>query len=134
MPQQLYYINKAEMRFKQFSVGWKQYIKGAYNLTEGWSIYGFAGFGLMLGRVTNVHSTTIDTSQYDVPVLSGEAHFKRLTLDLALGWEAPIGAEIFFYTEGRAFIPTTDYPSNHLFVNDNAPFAAALVAGIRIMF
>ena len=133
-PQQVNYQNKAEMRFKQFSLGWKQYLKGGYNITQGWSLYGFAGFGLMLGRVTNVHSVGIDTSQYDVPVRSGMAHFKRLTLDLALGWEVPIGADIFFYTEARAFVPTTDYPSKHLFVNDNAPFAAAAVAGIRIIY
>jgi hypothetical protein len=133
-PQQIPYQNKAEMRFKQFSLGWKQYIKGAYNITEGWSLYAVAGFGLMLGRVTNVHSTDIDTSQYTLPVLSGKANFKRLTLDLAAGWEMPIGADIFFYTEARAFVPTTDYPSNHLFVNENAPFAAAAVAGIRIIF
>jgi hypothetical protein len=134
IPQQVVYQNNAEMRFKQFSVGWKQYLKGGYNITQGWSIYGFAGFGLMLGRVTNTHSTVIDTSQYNLPVLSGKTNFKRLTLDLSLGWEAPIGADIFFYTEARAFVPTTDYPSNHLFVNENAPFAAAAVAGIRIIF
>ena len=134
IPQQLAYQNKAEMRFKEISLGWKQYIKGRYDQTEGWSLYGTAGFGLMLGRITNTHSIAIDTSQYDLPVFSGKTNFKRLTLDLALGWEIPIGADIFFYTEARAFVPTTDYPSTHLFVNDNAPFAAAAVAGLRIIF
>ena len=134
LPQQIDYQNRAEMRFKQFSIGWKQYLKGGYNIEEGWSIYGVAGFGLMLGRVTNTHSVYIDTTQYNLPVESGKTNFKRLTLDLTAGWETPIGADIFFYTEARAFVPTTDYPSKHLFVNDNAPFAAAIVAGIRIIY
>jgi hypothetical protein len=31
-------------------------------------------------------------------------------------------------------IPTTDYPSQYLFVNENAPFTASLNLGIRLLF
>ena len=133
-PQQINYVNKAEMRFKQFSLGWKHYLKGAFNSEDKWNLYGYAGFGLMLGRVLNNHSLTIDTSLYNVPVRSGKANFKRLTLDLGLGWEVPLSSDIFFYNEARVWIPTTDYPSNYLLVNKNAPLVASLNFGIRILF
>ena len=133
-PQQINYVNKAEMRFKQFSLGWKHYLKGAFNSEDKWNLYGYAGFGLMLGRVVNNHSLTIDTFLYNVPVQSGKANFKRLTLDLGLGWEMPLSSDIFFYNEARVWIPTTDYPSNYLLVNKNAPLVASLNFGIRILF
>ncbi len=133
-PQQINYVNNASMRFKHVSVGWKHYWKGTYNLDESWGLYGYAGFGLMLGRVINTHSVAIDSSIYAVSVLSGKANFKRLTFDLGLGWEIPIGSTLYFYTEGRVWVPTTDYPSDHIFVNNNAPFVASLNFGFRILF
>jgi hypothetical protein len=134
LPQQVNYVNNAVMRFKQVSIGWKKYLKGTFDIEEGWNLYGYAGFGLILGRVENTHSVTIDTSDYKVPVRSGKANFKRLTLDLGLGWEAPLGSEVFLYAEGRVWIPTTDYPSKYIFVNDNAPLVGMISAGIRILF
>lgn len=134
VPQQINYVNNAVMRFKQISIGWKKYLRGAFNIEEGWNIYGYAGFGLILGRVDNAHSVSIDTTVYQVPVRIGKANFKRLTLDLGLGWEVPLGGDVFFYAEGRAWIPTSDYPSKYIFVNDNAPLVAMINAGIRILF
>jgi hypothetical protein len=134
VPQQINYVNNAVMRFKQISIGWKKYLKGTFNTEEGWNIYGYAGFGLILGRVENTHSVSIDTGVYKVPVRVGKANFKRLTLDLGLGWEIPLGADVFLYAEGRAWIPTTDYPSKFIFVNDNAPLVGMINAGIRILF
>jgi hypothetical protein len=134
LPQQINYVNSASMRFKQVSIGWKKYLKGRSDIEEGWNIYGYAGFGLILGRVVNSHSASIDTVVYHVPVRVGKANFKRLTLDLGLGWEVCLGADIFFYAEGRAWIPTTDYPSKYIFVNANAPLVGMINAGIRILF
>ncbi|HYM95045.1 MAG TPA: hypothetical protein VET23_12945 [Chitinophagaceae bacterium] len=133
-PQQINFVNKAQMRFKHVSVGWKHYFKGSYTDDEKWNLYGYAGFGLMLGLVQNVYSISIDTSAYTVPVVSGKANFKRLTLDLGLGWEVPLGADIFFYNELRVWVPTTDYPSAYIFVNKNAPLVASLNFGMRILF
>ncbi len=132
-PQLVNYRNDAEMRFKHISLGWRRYLKGSFN-SEKWNLYGYAGFGLLLGRVFNTHSVPLDTSVYFVPVRSGKANFKRLTFDLGFGYEAHIGGDIYFYTEGRALIPTTDYPSKHLFVNNNAPFMGTVSAGVRILF
>lgn len=133
IPQEVKYDNDSEMRFKEISIGWKKYLKGNC-ANESWNIYAYAGFGLILGKVVNIHSASIDTNVYFVPVRAGKANFKRLTADLGLGGEIPIGAEIYLYTEGRVWIPTTDYPSKYIFINENAPLVAMLNVGIRILF
>ena len=133
-PQQINYVNNALMRYKHISVGWKHYWKGAYVSEEEWNFYSYAGFGLMLGRIENSYSVSIDTAIYNVPVRSGKTNFKRLTLDLGLGWEIPLGADVFLFNEIRVLVPTTDYPSDHIFVNKNAPLMGSLNFGIRILF
>lgn len=135
-PQQINFTSSAEMRSRNISVGWKHYLKGATSIESSWSLYCYAGFGLLLGRAQNTYSTSIDTSKYNAPSnpVMGVGHFKRLTLDLGAGWEVPLGADIFLYVEGKTFIPTTEYPSKYLLVNNNAPFSAALNLGVRILF
>jgi hypothetical protein len=133
-PQQLNYRNSAQLRFKHISIGWKKYLKGSYNTEKEWNLYSYAGFGLMIGRIVNTHSVPIDSGMYNVPVLSGKANFKRLTFDLGLGAEFPIGGDVYLYFETRALIPTTDYPSQYLFINRKAPLTAAANAGVRILF
>jgi hypothetical protein len=122
------------MRVKEFSLGYRRYLLGDFEQNKKWNLYGSAAFGLMFGRVTNTHNRDIDTTVYQVPVRSGQAKFKRLTLDLALGTEHAIGGDFYFYTELRAWIPTTDYPSKYLFVNDNAPFMGMAGVGFRLLF
>lgn len=102
----------------------------------GWNLYSYAGFGLLLGQVQNTYDRVIDTSTYNTPAkpLNGTGKFKRLTFDLEAGWEIPIGIDIYFFTEGRVWIPTTSYPSNYLLVSNSAPLIATLSAGIRILF
>lgn len=134
LPQQINYENSARLRFKHLSIGWKKYLKGIPDIETGWNLYGYAGLGLMLGRVTNTHSASIDTAIYNLPVLSGKANFKRLTLDLGLGAEVPVGGDLYIYGEVKALVPTTDYPSHFIFINDNAPFTAMLGLGIRLLF
>ncbi len=133
-PQQINFVDSAWMRLKHFSVGWKKYLRGADDEENNWHLYAYAGFGLLLGRVENAYNVAIDTMLYDVPVKSGKANFKRLTIDLGIGWEHHIGGDFYLYTEGRVWIPTTDYPSKYIFVNKNAPFTAMLNVGIRTLF
>ena len=132
-PQQVNYRNNAEMRVKHFSLGWKRYFKGSPN-SESWNLYGYAGFGLLLGRVINTHDPVIDGAVYTLPVLSGKGNFIRLTFDPGLGGEIHIGGDIYVYLEARLLVPTTDYPSKQLLVNDNAPLMGALNAGVRVFF
>lgn len=134
IPQQINYTNSAKMRLRQFSVGWRRYLKGIPDAENGWNLYCNAGLGLMPGSVDNIHSVNLDTAVYAVPVRSGKAGFKRLTLDLGLGWEVPLGGEVYLYTEGKVWVPTTNYPSKYIFVNSNAPLVAMLNGGIRIIF
>jgi hypothetical protein len=133
-PQQLSYNNTARLSFRHVSIGWKHYLKGASNSEDEWGLYAYAGLGLMLGKVSNAHSLVIDSADYILPVLPGTGRFKRLTLDLGLGYEVPVGGDVFLYLEGRALVPTTDYPSNYLFINKYAPFTASANVGFRILF
>ncbi|MBN8676400.1 MAG: hypothetical protein J0L56_19895 [Chitinophagales bacterium] len=134
VPQQISYRNNAQMRFKHLSTGWKKYLAGSCNAEEGFNIYTYAGFGLALGRVINTPSVSIDSTDYLLPVSNGKANFKRLTLDLGLGWEIPLGGDIYLYAEGRTWIPASSYPSKYLFVNKNAPMIGMFNAGVRILF
>ncbi len=117
-------------------MGWKHYLVGSGNIEEGWSLYFLAGFGLLSGKVSNKFDTPIDTAKYNLPAnpVNGEGRFKRLTFDVAAGYEIPIGMAVYMYGEARAFIPASDYPSKYLFVNDNAPFILSANIGLRILF
>jgi hypothetical protein len=136
VPQQISFSNHAKVQLKEFSIGWKHFFKGSNELEQGWNLYGLAAFGLIFGKAENNFSAAIDTSLYDVPQrpLSGTGRFKRLTFDLGMGFEFPIADEIYFYSEGRVCIPTTEYPSKFLNANNNAPFPVMLGAGMRILF
>lgn len=134
IPQQINFDNNAQMRFKQISLGWKKYLKGKFDAAESWNLYSTLGFGLVLGWVNNTQSSSIDTTLYNNPVRSGKANFKRLTIDAGLGAEFPLGADIFLYSEGRFWIPTTDYPSKYIFINKGAPLIGMFNIGLRVLF
>lgn len=134
LPQEINYVNRASLFFKHFSVGWRKFLVGRCDNEKGWNLYTTAGLGLLFGRVSNVHSTPIDTADYNVPVLAGAAKFKRLTADLSLGYEKPLGAGFFLYGEGRVWIPASDYPSKYIFVNEKAPLTGMFNIGLRVLF
>jgi hypothetical protein len=133
-PQQISFRNNASMAIKQISLGWKHYLKGGIDTEDKWNFYGSAGWGLMLGRIDNSHSPPIDTADYFVQVLPGKANFKRLTIDLAVGYEKPLGADIYIFMEGRTLVPITNYPSKFIYINNNAPLTVTLNLGVRILF
>lgn len=134
-PQQISYVNSANMRLKEISIGWKKYLKGNAEAEKGINLYAYAGFGLMLGRVENTHSVIgIDTAVYNVPVINGRANFKRLTLDPGIGIDKYLGGDMFVYTEARVWIPTDGYPSRYIYINDKAPWAGMLSLGLRVLF
>ena len=135
-PQQISFDNKAQIRFQQISLGFKHYFVGTTDAEVNWNLYSIAGLGVMFGRVTNSYSTSIDTSLYNAPKqpVIGSGHFKRLTLDLGLGWEIPLSGDVFLYASGKVWIPTSDYPSKYLFANENAPLVGMLGLGIRLLF
>lgn len=133
-PLLLDYTNTVIMRFRHVSMGWKHYLKGTFNSEDSWNLYGYAGFGLMFGNVENLHSNFVDTTEYFAPVLKGNADFKRLTFDLGLGYEKPVGGNVNIYLEARVLIPTTYYPSHYLLINNHAPLIGSINTGFRILF
>lgn len=134
IPQKVSYVNNGNMRLKEFSLGYKKYFKGNSESEGEINLYAYAGFGLLLGRIENKHSVSVDTSLYDVPVLSGRANFKRLTIDPGIGIERQLGGDLYGYIEGRVWIPTDGYPSRYIYINNRAPWTGMLSAGLRILF
>jgi len=134
LPQTISYRNKSLIRFKHISVGGKHYFKGDAMQESGWSIYGQGGFGVILGRVINSYATHVDTSLYVTSLSEGKANFKRLTIDLGIGWEKSLGGTLYLYSDLRFWVPTSDYPSTYLSVNHDAPLAGMLNFGVRILF
>jgi hypothetical protein len=132
---QVPFTSYSSLRYREVSVGWKHYFIGAYDSENIWNFYGYAGFGLLLGKASNNFSETIDTTSYQINApLAGEGNFKRLTLDAGIGSEFPIGTDIFIYTELRTWMPTTHYPSPYLYKdNYSVPAMAAVNLGIRIL-
>ena len=133
-PQTISYVNRANMRLKLFSIGFKKYILGNAEAETGFNLYGYAGFGLLLGRVDNRHTVPIDTARYELPVLSGRANFKRLPIETGLGIEKYLGGDFYVFADAALWIPTDGYPSRYLFVNDRAPWAGVFGVGLRILF
>jgi hypothetical protein len=135
-PQEIVFRNREKIRLKEISFGWRHYLKGAFDVEDTWALYGLVGFGLVYGKASNSFQAIPDTSLYYLPTepLQGEGHFKRLSLDLGLGVEYPVGDEFFVYAEAKTWIPTTQYPSKYLFVNKNAPLVALASIGVRIIF
>ena len=134
IPQQVNYTDTTQMHFQHISFGWKKYLKGLPLAEKGWNLYSSAGFGLMLGKLNNYSNRRPDSLIYGLPIRGGEARFKRLTLDLALGVEFPFASDMYLYSDTRLFIPTTDYPSKYIFVNEKAPMVGSIGVGIRILF
>jgi hypothetical protein len=133
-PQVVTYSNRARISYRHISMGWKHYLLGAANKSERGSLYAYAGFGLMLGRVLNTHSVILDTTNYDVPVLSGKGNFKRLTGDLGIGYDRQLGGDIYGYIEGRALVPMSTYPTSYILNSKYAPLTGSVSIGIRVLF
>ena len=124
----------AKWRNNEVSLGWKHYFKGSFDAETSWSLYGTAGFGLMFTKVVNSFSPAIDTAYYNAPLLSGSNQFYRLTLDLGIGIEFPVGGDFFLYSDLRTWVPSSGYPSPYLHNNKNVPLPAILSGGLRILF
>ena len=126
----------AKWRSNEVSLGWKHYFKGAFNEENTWSLYSLAGFGLMFNKAENRFHNAVDTALYqpEAAPVEGKDVFRRLTFDLGLGVDIPIGADIYLYTDGKTFAPTSGYPSPLLHENKNVPLSFMLNVGIRILF
>lgn len=137
-PSSINYSVTGRWRYRQFSIGWKHYFKGSFDDDQGWNLYGIAGFGLLFALAENSFSTVIDTSVYNLPSPPVEVNnvyngFKRLTLDLGMGIEFPVGGDLFLYGDVRTWIPTTSFPSPYFHNNKNIPMPVMISGGLRIL-
>ena len=135
IPQLIRYRVSGTWRYREVSMGWKHYFKGAFD-NERWNLYSIAGFGLMFTKAENIFSWSVDTALYNLPPapVSGINSFYRLTIDLGMGTEFPIGGNFFLYSDIRTWLPTSDYPSPYLHNNKNVPLPIMISAGMRILF
>ncbi len=131
----LSYNSTSTLGYRQLSLGWKHFFKGAYNNEESVNVYATAGFGLLTGRVENIFSIKIDTAVYAIPqqAIEGSGRFRRLTFDVSLGAETRLAAAFFLYGEVKTWLPASDYPSPYLY-NNNTPQVLLLNGGVRILF
>ena len=127
---------QGKWRFREFSLGWKHFFKGSYDAETDWSLYSIAGFGLLFTAVENTTKTVVDTSLYNTSATPtiGVTEFKRLTIDLGLGGEIPLGGNFYFYGDLRTMLPASNYPSAYLHNNKNVPFPFSAHLGLRILF
>ncbi|MEO6070180.1 MAG: hypothetical protein ABIN57_02460 [Chitinophagaceae bacterium] len=134
-PQKISFSATSKIKLSQISLGWKHYFRGGSNEEQTWGLYSTAGFGLLTVKVENTFNKTIDTLSYKLlPTLSsGTGNVKRLTVDLGLGGEIPIGPSIYFYGELRTWIPASNFPSPYLY-NNKIPKMLLLSGGVRILF
>jgi len=128
---------KGVWNMKEFSIGWKHYFKGAADMERGNSgIYGLAGFGLMFTGVKNTYFTEVDTALYTnggAP-LAGSSSFRRLILDLGLGYEVSLGADFYVYADARTMVRASSYPSPYFHRTKDVPLPLIASLGVRIRF
>lgn len=134
-PQRIDYSIRSTIKYNQFSVGWKRYVKGSFNIEKDWALYGYAGFGLLFGKVENTFDPGIDTMSYKIdPPFPGLGKLTKLTFDAGIGAEYPVIADLYVYSELRTWLAASDYPSGYLRNNKNFPSIIALNIGARILF
>jgi hypothetical protein len=133
-PSVLPFKASATWKNNEVSLGWRHYLKGGFDAENEWCLYSIAGLGLMFSKVANIFAPAVDTSLYYTPTLSGNGKFYRLTLDLGLGAEFPIGGNFFLYGDARTWLPASDDPSPYLHSNKNVPLAVIVSGGMRILF
>ena len=136
IPQTIRYQVTSGWNMREFSIGWKHYFVGSFDAETTWNLYGAAGFGILFTKVTNTFNLSIDTALYQEAVrpAPGSGTFNRLTLDLALGYEYPLGGNFFIYGEARTWLPASDYFSPYLHYNKKVPFPVMGNLGMRILF
>ena len=135
-PSQISYLVKGTWDMKEFSLGWKHYFKESFDANFDWNLYGIAGLGIMFTDAENTLDRPFDTTLYapaPTPVI-GSGTITRLTVDLGLGGEIPLGGEFYVYGDARTYLPASSYPSPYLHDTKNVPLPIMINFGVRILF
>ena len=89
----------------------------------------------MFGKASNSYDKVVDTTLYNAQQpIEGSSAFRRLTIDVGLGTEFPLGGGVFVYSEVRTWLPSSHYPSEYLYKdNYNIPAIVAANVGLRLL-
>ena len=134
-PLQIPFTATGRLTYRHFSLGWKHYFKGRYDEENDINIYGLAGFGFLFARVRNQFSPQIDTARYFVPTAATNgSNFRRLTFDLGIGAEMPVGGNFYLWADGRSWLPASSGTSPYLHSQKDVPLPVMVSVGIRVLF
>ncbi|HVF81304.1 MAG TPA: hypothetical protein VM884_05200 [Flavisolibacter sp.] len=133
-PQRVNYRANGVLTFRQLSLGWKHYFKGGYTAGKSINLYGAAGFGFLFAKVRNGFSMPVDESLYSTQTKEGQGRIKKLTLDLALGGELPLGGNFFAFADARTWLPASGNTSPLLHNQRNLPLTVTASIGLRLLF
>lgn len=134
LPLQIPFTATGRLTYRHFSLGLKHYFRGAYNAEKNINVYGIAGFGFLFARIRNSFLPFFDTSFYHVPVREGEGTIRKLTFDLGLGGEIPLGGNFFGFAEARTWLPASSKTSPFLHTQRNVPLPVMASTGMRVLF
>lgn len=133
-PQQILFTATGRLNYRQISVGLRHYFKGSYNEEKDVNVYGIAGFGLLFGTINNSFSTPVNSRLYTASTMEGAGKLRRLTFDIGLGAEVPLGVNFYAYADGRTWLPASSHSSPYLHNQRNVPLPFMLSAGLRFLF
>ena len=133
LPEQIAYTALGGLIYRQISLGVRHYFKGTYTAEKDYNIYGLVGFGFLFGKVRNANSPSVDSALYHVQPLAGESSLKKLTFDIGLGGEVPIGANFLVFVDGRGWLPASSGTSPYLHNQKNVPLSFILSTGLRMV-
>lgn len=136
MPVTTPYTVKGTWNLREFSLGWKHYFKGNFMQETGWNLFGTAGLGILVASVKNTYVTKLDTVLYKAlwkPEI-GAHHFRKLTADLAIGMEIPIGGDFSVTGDLRVMLPASSTATNYTHYDEKVPLTVFANLGIRILF
>ncbi len=134
LPVQIRYTTNSSWQLRQAVLGWKHYFKGRFDSEKNAGFYGTVGTGLLFARIENRFSQSVDTSLYQTPgptVAAGT--FRRIILDLGLGGEWAIGADVYLFGELRALLQASETPSALVAGNHHIPLGTSVHAGLRVL-
>lgn len=133
-PAQIIYSANSSWQFRQAILGWKHYFKEGFNSEKNAGLYGTIGTGLLFARIENRFSQNVDTSRYQSAGPTAAAGtFRRIVLDLGLGGEWAIGADVYFFGELRALLQASETPSALVAGSRSVPLGTSVHAGLRVL-
>ncbi|MDQ6610456.1 MAG: hypothetical protein M3Y85_11620 [Bacteroidota bacterium] len=133
-PQQLSYTATGHMLGRHISLGWKHYFTGSFKEERATAIYGQAGFGFLFAKLRNSFTIAVDTTLYNARPKEGESKIRKLSFDLGIGAEQPLGGNFYGFAEVNTWLPASSNTSPYLHNQRNVPLPVILSVGVRLLF